>query len=113
EASGAKPIMRNTYADLMETYVAMKDFEKAYAAQRQAVELNEKLAGEEVNKRVAELEKRYDTEKKEKDLALKGQEIELLRRNDQIQELELARQRDNINNLERGRELQQLSIATK
>ncbi len=113
EAGGAKAITRNIYADMMETYAAMKDFEPALAAHRQAVEINEKLAGEDVNKRVAELEKRYETEKKEKDLALKGKEIELLRRSEQIQGLELAHQRDNIKDLERGRELQQLSLDAK
>ena len=113
EASGAKAIMRSTYVDLTETYAAMKDFEKALAAHRQAIEINEKLAGEDVNRRVAEIEKRSDLEKKEKDLELKGKEIELLRRNDQIQELRLAHQRDSIQDLERERALQRLSINAK
>lgn len=76
------------YHRLSEYYAANKDFEQALYYLKKHEALTDTVAGKTVLLQLKELETSYNTEKKEK-------EIELLKKDQQLQALELRRQRSN------------------
>lgn len=76
------------YHRLSEYYASNKDFEQALYYLKKHEALTDTVAGKAVLLQLKELEKSYNTEKKEK-------EIELLKKDQQLQALELRRQRSN------------------
>ncbi|MEQ9378505.1 MAG: tetratricopeptide repeat protein [Imperialibacter sp.] len=77
------------YSRLSEYYAGMKQFEKAFEYQKKYEALKEEIEGTEVLMELKELEGQYQTEKKEK-------EIELLKKDQQLQALALERERANV-----------------
>ncbi|MBX7220638.1 MAG: tetratricopeptide repeat protein [Blastocatellia bacterium] len=103
QEKGYKNIERNVYGDLADVYRELRDFENALGCYEKMTTLKEALSGEETTRRTAELQTRYETEKKQK-------EIELLTRDKQIQDLKLGAQQTHIQALQQDKELQQLSL---
>lgn len=73
-----------TYQTLSKIYEAKSDYNKALSCQKEYQYLNDSLFTVEKNKQIVELETKYETQQKEK-------EIEDLKKNDEIQKLELAK----------------------
>ena len=78
---------RQAAKELAETYAAVNDYKKAFAYHKKYKELNDSIFNEKNSKKMAELQARYDFEKKEK-------EIQLLKKNEEIQQLKLKRQKN-------------------
>lgn len=76
------------YHRLSEYYASTKDFERSLYYLKKHEALDDTVAGKAVLVQLKELETKYDSEKKEK-------EIELLKKDQQLQALELQRQRSN------------------
>ncbi|MBP6412340.1 MAG: sensor histidine kinase [Bacteroidia bacterium] len=72
---GAKPLLKETYRSIGDCYQKMKQFEKAYLYLNKYSGLNDTLLNEETNAQIAELQTRFDSEKK--DLLIKNKDIEL------------------------------------
>lgn len=83
---------RLIYLDLSESYAAKRDFKNAYESHKRYSELNDTLYNEKSSGRIAEMQTRYETLKKEK-------EITLLTKNNEIQNLTLAKERNARNAL--------------
>jgi signal transduction histidine kinase len=76
------------YNRLSEYYALNKDFEKAHYYSKKYYALSDSVNGNNILMQLKELEEKYNSEKKEK-------EIELLKKNQEVQTLALARQRAN------------------
>jgi len=83
---GAKAELKDAFEELAIAYKQMGDYAKAFQYQERHSELKDSLFSEETNIKTANLQARYENEKKQK-------EIELLRRANEIQELELSQNR--------------------
>lgn len=84
---GAKLLIRDAYESLATLYNEKKDFEKAYEYYTLYSYAKDSMLNEENSKLITEMNTKYTTEKKEK-------EIELLRKNEDIQKLELAKRKN-------------------
>ncbi|MEO5572540.1 MAG: tetratricopeptide repeat protein [Bacteroidia bacterium] len=87
---GSKEIMRDNYKNIALAYTGMKNFEKAYQAVSDYSDIKDSLLTDEKNKALVEMETKYDTEKKEK-------EITLLNKDKQINEANVKRQKQQKN----------------
>jgi len=74
---GAKELQRDVYQGLSETYEHTGDFERAMESYKLYKQANDTLFDEETSRRLAEMQARYEVEKKDR-------EIEVLRQNEQI-----------------------------
>ncbi|GAB4376559.1 MAG: hypothetical protein Kow0075_03780 [Salibacteraceae bacterium] len=83
---GAKKELRDAYNDLSVMYERMGDFQKAYEYKTQYARINDTLFNEQAAEIASSLEAKFENEKKAK-------EIELLKRENEIQELQLGRNR--------------------
>jgi tetratricopeptide (TPR) repeat protein len=81
----APRILRDSYKFLSLYYNAVKDYQKAYETQSKYVTINDSLFSQELAGQVAEMQTKYETEKKEK-------EIEILARDKEIQSLKIKKQ---------------------
>lgn len=79
--------IRNTYKELAETFEALKNYPKALEYYKKYKDVNDSIFNEENNKKIAELHTQYETEKKEKEIAI-------LKKNREIQQLALVKQRN-------------------
>jgi PAS domain S-box-containing protein len=77
---------RQATKELAETYAAVNDYKKAFKYHKKYKELNDSIFNEKNSKKMAELQTRFDFEKKEK-------EIQLLKKNEEIQQLNMKRQK--------------------
>lgn len=84
EEIGAKESIKNALSLLAMAYVKLNQFEKAYQYQLGYAEIKDSLINEDKNRQIAEMQTKYDTEKKEK-------ENESLLKTTKIQELQLTR----------------------
>lgn len=73
------------YEDLAKAYSSLKEFEKAYEAQKEFTRLSKEILDEKKSKQLTELETKYETEKKEAEIASLSQTAT-------IQSLQLERQ---------------------
>ncbi|MCD4817610.1 MAG: tetratricopeptide repeat protein [Candidatus Cloacimonetes bacterium] len=74
-----KPIMKNCYHQLSSIYSKIKDFEKATFYYRLFSEIKDSIYNEESSKKIAEMQTKYETEKKEREaeiFRLKNVELE-------------------------------------
>lgn len=69
EGNGAKDLLKDVYSHLSEAYAEMKDYEKSLACYKLFTTLKDSLYGEQKNKVIAEMEAKYELEKKNKELA--------------------------------------------
>jgi two-component system sensor histidine kinase UhpB len=63
-------LLKDTYSNLADNYQHLGDYKKAFEYQEAYYKLNDSIKGEQVLKKTAELEVRFETEKKEKEIAL-------------------------------------------
>jgi len=87
--SNARRILSDSYRFLSMYYKAVNDDSKAYETQLKLMALNDSLFSLELAEQVAEMQARYETEKKEKEIALltKDNEIQTLKINRQSLQL--------------------------
>ena len=62
--------IRNAHKELAETYENLGDYPNALLYQKKYKEINDAIFNEENSKKIAQLQTRYETEKKEKEIAL-------------------------------------------
>jgi len=79
-------LLKDTYFHLADNYQHLGDYKKAFEYQAEYYKLNDSIKGEQVLKKTAELEVRFETEKKEK-------EIVQLNRDKEVKEVELKKQK--------------------
>ncbi len=83
---GAKELLRENYAFTSDLFAAEKNYQKALFYFKKSSEMKSRIFSEENSRRIAEVEKQYEIEIKER-------EIELLKKESAIRQLELRRQK--------------------
>jgi tetratricopeptide (TPR) repeat protein len=83
---GYKVGIRDVYNSLADLYKQKKDFKKALEFQQLFVEMKDSLLNQESNKQIAEMNTKYESEKKEKD-------IQLLTKDKKLQVAEIGKQK--------------------
>ncbi len=83
----ALPVLKDVYDALKETYKNMGNYEKALHVTEQYIFIQDSLLNERRIKEIAEIQTKYETEKKE-------QEIALLKQEKEIQDLEMKKQQN-------------------
>ncbi len=86
QASDFKEVLKETYDFLAKWYEAQADYQNALIFSRKSFDINNNLLSEESTKNREELQTKYQSEQKER-------EIELLKKDNNIQQLELDRQK--------------------
>jgi serine phosphatase RsbU (regulator of sigma subunit)/beta-galactosidase beta subunit len=86
---GNKNLQTEIYTNLAETYATSGNYSKAYDYHRRYSELKENIVNEESTQQVAEMQTKYETEKKE-------QQIQVLNKDNELQEVKLGRQKITI-----------------
>jgi len=79
-------LLKDTYSNLAANYQHLGDYKKAYEYQAEFYKLNDSIKGEQVLKKTAELQVRFETEKKEKEIAQ-------LNRDKEVREVEIKKQK--------------------
>jgi tetratricopeptide (TPR) repeat protein len=69
EAIGYKPIMQFNYLKFSEAYTGLHDYEKALAYHLKYTNIKDSIFNETGSKQIAEMQTKYETEKKEKEIA--------------------------------------------
>jgi serine phosphatase RsbU (regulator of sigma subunit) len=87
----SKILIRESYLSLASLYEEQKDFKKSYDYYKLYSETKDSLLNQENSKLITEMNTKYTTEKKEK-------EIELLKKNEDIQNLELVKKKNELQN---------------
>lgn len=95
EEGADRELERDIHEGLSELEAARGDFKSAYRHRRRYDELQDAIVQQQSNDKIAELRAKYDAEKRQ-------QEIELLRRDNEIQRLRLRSERLKINLLVAG-----------
>ncbi len=83
----AKKLMADSYRFLAKYHIQKSNYQKAVEAQQELLTLKDSLFKMDMNEKVAEMQTRYETEKKQK-------EIELLKKDTEIKQLEIVKQKD-------------------
>ena len=86
EEIGSKTHILNCYRDLAEYHALTGDYQTAYKYKNSYIALNDSVFTQEKIAKIAEIQTKYETEKKE-------QEIEILTKNNEIQELKIHSQK--------------------
>jgi serine phosphatase RsbU (regulator of sigma subunit)/tetratricopeptide (TPR) repeat protein len=87
----SKILIRESYLALASLYEEQQDFKKSYDYYRLYSNTKDSLLNQENSKLITEMNTKYTTEKKEK-------EIELLKKNEDIQTLELTKRKNELEN---------------
>lgn len=77
-ASNSKSILVADYTNVASAYVALGDYKNAYLYKEKHQQLNDSIYKKENIDKLSELEIKYQTEKKEAEILLKGEEIKTL-----------------------------------
>ncbi len=85
----AKSTLSDCYQSFAQLYKKQKNFKKAFEFQNLYAVLRDSILGEEKNKSMAEMQTRFDTDKKEREIAL-------LTKNKSIEELQSSKQQADI-----------------
>ncbi|MCP4346854.1 MAG: tetratricopeptide repeat protein [Desulfobacterales bacterium] len=83
---GAKELLRENYAFTSDLFAAEKDYQNALYYFKKSSEMKSGIFSEKTGRRIAEMEKQYEIEKRER-------EIELLEKESRIRQLDLNRQK--------------------
>ena len=75
----AKQVIENAFKGISDTYFAMKDFKSAYEYHQKYSELKDSLLNEESSKQIAEMQTKYETEKKEQQITIMNKDKDLQR----------------------------------
>lgn len=84
QSIGTKDLIKRGYEDFAQYYSKMGNFQKAYEYQKLLTEIKDSILNSENSKQMNEMQTKYETEKKQK-------EIELLTKDSEIQALQLNR----------------------
>ena len=82
----SKSLCEQYYASLSKVYSAKQNYKEALELFKQYTDIRDSIYSDEVTNKIAELEVKYETEKREK-------ELEILRKNKQINTMKLKRQK--------------------
>ncbi len=83
----SRHLLKDSYIHFSELYTAKEDYKKALEYYKLYTEVKDSIFTKESSDKIAEMQTKYETEKKEK-------ENEILRKNNEIQNLEITRQRN-------------------
>ncbi len=83
---GAKELIRENYSYFSDLYIAQEDFQKALDYYKLSADMKNRIFTAESQSRIAEIQTKYETENKQK-------EIEILKKNNEISRLEVDRQK--------------------
>jgi len=86
EETEAKELIRENYAFRSDVYAAKGSYQKSLEYYKLSSEVKDRIFTEESSKKIADMQTKYETEKKEK-------EIELLRKDNDIKQLALDKQK--------------------
>lgn len=75
EKTGSKPGLKNAYNSLFEIYQAQGDYKKAFDYYQLFSSIKDSLLNEESSKQISEMNVRYESEKKDKELLKKDAEL--------------------------------------
>lgn len=75
QKTGAKPGLKNAYNSLYEIYEAQGDYKKAFDYYQLFSDIKDSLLNEESSKQIAEMNVKYESEKKDKELLKKDAEL--------------------------------------
>lgn len=87
--TGDKDIQALAYHSLSETYEKKGDFKNALEAQRIYSEINDSLINQEKMKQIADMQTKYNTEKKDKEISLLNKDNDLKSAENRRQQLQL------------------------
>ena len=87
KTSGALKSVATDYVRLAKVYANLNDYEKAYSYSERGYQIEDSLTGIKNLEVVNALKIKYETEKKEADLVLKDQEIQLLEKSVKVKKL--------------------------
>ncbi len=90
--AGSDDIIKGIYFSLSSLFSANKEYKKAFENYRLYTEAKDKILNQETQRKIADLEVKFETEKKEKEIAL-------LKQDQKIKALELSKQRSMRNYL--------------
>jgi serine phosphatase RsbU (regulator of sigma subunit)/TPR repeat protein len=83
KAIDAKPKLKAVYKDLAELYDTLRDYKNAYNYHLLFSNIKDSMLNSETSKTIADLQYNYDTEKKEKELAIIEKEKDLQRKTEE------------------------------
>jgi serine phosphatase RsbU (regulator of sigma subunit) len=75
EKTGSKPGLKNVYSSFYEIYAAQGDYKKAFDYYQLFSDVKDSLLNEESSKQIAEMNVKYESEKKDKELLKKDAEL--------------------------------------
>lgn len=81
--------LKNSYQYLSETFQRMNDYRNAYEFHKKYSEIKDSLLNEESSRQITEMQTKYESEKKQK-------EIVLLQKNKELQDTELAKKKEEV-----------------
>lgn len=90
DSTGDKMELRYAYNGMFKTYELMQDYKNAFIYQSKYLVLNDSIFNSEKDKQLTEMDTKYQSEKKEK-------EIELLNKDKKLQEIELEKKAEQVN----------------
>lgn len=93
----SKAELNDTYYNLSELYSQQKDYKKALDYFKRHTDTKDEILNKESNDKIAEMQVKYETEKKKKEITLLEKNNELLHKNNKIQELTLSREKFKTN----------------
>lgn len=93
----SKAELNDTYYNLSELYSQKNDYKKALEYFKRHSEIKDEILNKESNDKIAEMQVKYESEKKKKEIALLEKNNELLQKNSKIQELTLSREKFKAN----------------
>jgi tetratricopeptide (TPR) repeat protein len=88
-----KDLTRDCYDSLSDLYTVRGDYKKALEYYKLFTQKKDEIMNKETGTKIAEMQTRYDTEKKEQRIALLEKNNEILKKNSKIQELTLSKER--------------------
>jgi len=89
----AKVVIRNIYLNLSDLYSGIGDYKEALEYHKLYFEVNKEIFNENSSKQIAEMQTRYDTLKKEKEIESLTKNNVLLQKDNEIQKLRLDREK--------------------
>ena len=89
----AKSLIKDIYKSFSDSYTEKRDFRNAYHYYKKYAVVKDEIVNKELYDKIAEMQVRYEAEKREKEIVLLSKNNEILQKNNEIQRLELSRAR--------------------
>lgn len=90
-------LKQNIYRSMSALFAETGNYKKAYHYHEEYTIVKDRILNKESNDKIAEMQAKYDAEKKEKEIALLKKNNELLQKNGEIQNLRLSKERFKAN----------------